>query len=162
MRVGPRYRTVWRSVVRVGTVQVSVTRSPLRPARRSEGGFGSSSDGGSGGPVWAHPESRTLRAVAKPRLRVRGVIGRERVSEVRFGPSGIHQKRRGTARLYRSIKTTVGAASRITPSIPSTPVPPRGRLCCANLRPRARSRETSEPCCGRASAGCRGSWRRGA
>ena len=33
---------------------------------------------------------------------------------------------------------------------PSIPAPPRGRLCCANLRPRARSRATSEPCCGRA------------
>ena len=47
----------------------------------------------------------------------------------------------------------------LSPSIPATP---RGRLCCAHLRRRARLRATLEPCCGRASAGCRDSWRRGA
>jgi hypothetical protein len=31
-----------------------MTRSPLRAARKSEGGFGNSSDGGSGGPIVAH------------------------------------------------------------------------------------------------------------
>src|SRR6267142_716866 len=46
MRVRPILRTICRSVVEVGMVQVSVTRSPLRTARRSEGGFGKSSDGG--------------------------------------------------------------------------------------------------------------------
>jgi hypothetical protein len=77
-----RNRTLWRSVVQVGSVQVSGPGF-LRPARRSEGGFGSSSDGGSGGPVCAHPQSRALRAVTKLRLRARAFIGRKRVSEER-------------------------------------------------------------------------------
>ena len=55
IRVFPKYRTLCRSVVREGIVQVSVTLSPLRAACRSEGGFGSSSDGGNGGPIEAHP-----------------------------------------------------------------------------------------------------------
>ena len=33
---------------------MSVTRSPLRVARKSEGGFGNSSEGGCGGPMVAH------------------------------------------------------------------------------------------------------------
>src|SRR5208282_2223904 len=44
---------LWRSVVTVGSLQLRVTRLPLRLARRSFGGLGSSSDGGSGGPSWA-------------------------------------------------------------------------------------------------------------
>ena len=54
IRVGPKLRTVCRSVVTLGIVQVRVTRSPLRAARRSVGGFGNSSDGGCGGPIVAH------------------------------------------------------------------------------------------------------------
>jgi hypothetical protein len=59
MRVFPKYRTLWRSVVRAGIVQVSVTLSPLRDAWRSVGGFGNSSDGGSGAPIEAHPLAHT-------------------------------------------------------------------------------------------------------
>src|SRR6202042_1744756 len=47
-------RMVFRSVVTLGTVQVRVMWSPLRVARRSEGGLGKSSDGGCGGPIVAH------------------------------------------------------------------------------------------------------------
>jgi hypothetical protein len=59
MRVFPKYRTLCRSVVRAGIVQVSVTLSPLRTACRSVGGFGNSSDGGSGAPIEAHPLAHT-------------------------------------------------------------------------------------------------------
>jgi hypothetical protein len=59
MRVFPKYRTLCRSVVRAGIVQVSVTLSPLRDACRSVGGFGNSSDGGSGAPIEAHPLAHT-------------------------------------------------------------------------------------------------------
>lgn len=38
----------------LGSVQVRVTCSPLRIARKSEGGFGNSSEGGCGGPIVAH------------------------------------------------------------------------------------------------------------
>ena len=51
MRVGPRKRTERRSVVRVGSVQINVTEFPFRLARKSVGAFGSSSEGGIGGPV---------------------------------------------------------------------------------------------------------------
>src|SRR5271157_2765364 len=57
IRVGPRLRTVWRSVVTAGIVQVSVTPAPLRVARKSDGGCGRSSDGGFGGPIVAHAAS---------------------------------------------------------------------------------------------------------
>jgi hypothetical protein len=50
-------RTVCRSVVTVGIVHVSVTLSPLRVARKSEGGLGNSSDGGCGGAIVAHAVS---------------------------------------------------------------------------------------------------------
>jgi hypothetical protein len=40
-----------------GTVQVNKTLSPLRWAPRSDGGFGSSREGGSGGPTDAQPAS---------------------------------------------------------------------------------------------------------
>jgi len=59
IRVGPTLRIRCRSVVIVGTVHVSVTRSPLRVARRSDGGFGNSSDGGRGGPIDAHPANQS-------------------------------------------------------------------------------------------------------
>lgn len=52
--VGPRLRIRCRSVVTVGIVQVSVTLFPLRDARTSVGGVGKLSDGGSGGPIFAH------------------------------------------------------------------------------------------------------------
>src|SRR5579862_1976336 len=52
--VGPTARSVCRSVVLLGTVHVSVTCSPLRVARKSDGGFGKSSDGGCGGATLAH------------------------------------------------------------------------------------------------------------
>src|SRR5208283_1511855 len=54
---------LWRSVVRVGSLQLRVTRLPLRLARRSDGGLGSSSDGGSGGPSWAQLASKRQSAV---------------------------------------------------------------------------------------------------
>lgn len=54
-RVGPTFRIVWRSVVTLGTVQVRVTRLPLRTARRSDGGLGKYSEGGCGGFIVAHP-----------------------------------------------------------------------------------------------------------
>jgi hypothetical protein len=38
----------------LGAVQVRITRSPLRTARRSVGAFGNFSDGGCGGPIVAH------------------------------------------------------------------------------------------------------------
>ena len=65
IRVGPKLRIVWRSVVNVGTLQVRYTWLPLRIARRSVGGFGSSSDGGSGGLVEAQPASRVASTSAK-------------------------------------------------------------------------------------------------
>jgi len=53
IRVGPTFRIVCRSVVRMGTLQVRVTRFPFRVARRSRGGLGRSSDGGCGGAMVA-------------------------------------------------------------------------------------------------------------
>jgi hypothetical protein len=38
----------------LGIVQVRVMCAPLRVARRSEGGFGNSNEGGCGGPIVAH------------------------------------------------------------------------------------------------------------
>src|SRR5579872_3000595 len=55
---------LWRSVVLAGIVHVKVTLSPFRCARRSEGGFGNSSDGGVGGPIEAHPASAASAATA--------------------------------------------------------------------------------------------------
>src|SRR5579872_5913548 len=55
---------LWRSVVLAGIVHVKVTLSPFRCARRSEGGFGNSSDGGVGGPIEAHPASAPSAAIA--------------------------------------------------------------------------------------------------
>ena len=55
----PKYRTLCRSVVRAGIVQVRVTLSPLRAARKSDGDFGNSSEGGSGAPIEAHPVNQT-------------------------------------------------------------------------------------------------------
>src|SRR5207237_4612582 len=48
--VGPGSRTLCRSVVSAGIVQVRRTLPPLRVARRSVGGFGNWSEGGCGGP----------------------------------------------------------------------------------------------------------------
>jgi hypothetical protein len=56
---------VCRSVVTLGAVHVSSTRSPLRAPRRSAGGFGSSSDGGCGGPIVAHAVNITGAAKTK-------------------------------------------------------------------------------------------------
>src|SRR5690348_17747238 len=60
IRVGPRLRAVCRSVVTFGTVQVSVTRFPLRAARRSVGGLGKSSEGGCGGCTVAHAVNKKI------------------------------------------------------------------------------------------------------
>ena len=68
MSVGPRLRSVSRSVVTVGIVQVRLTRSPLREARKSAGGFGSSNDGGCGGPIVAHAASIKVVLTAKASL----------------------------------------------------------------------------------------------
>src|SRR5581483_424672 len=57
MRIGPRCRTVCRSVVSLGVVQVRRTLSPLRVARRSATGFGSSREGGKGGPGEPQPQA---------------------------------------------------------------------------------------------------------
>src|SRR5580700_12134563 len=51
-------------MVRAGMVQVSVTLSPLRAARKLTGGRGNSSEGGSGGPIDAHPVKQTNAASA--------------------------------------------------------------------------------------------------
>src|ERR1022692_4591067 len=40
-------------------VQLSVTLSPLRAARKSDGARGNSSEGGRGGPIEAHPANQT-------------------------------------------------------------------------------------------------------
>src|SRR6185437_14248378 len=53
IRVEPTFRIVWRSVVRMGMLQVRVTRLPFLVARRSRGGLGRSSDGGCGGAMVA-------------------------------------------------------------------------------------------------------------
>jgi hypothetical protein len=45
-------------------VQVRVTLSPLRAARKSEGAFGNSSEAGNGGPTEAHPVNQTSPATA--------------------------------------------------------------------------------------------------
>src|SRR5579859_5491371 len=59
MRVGPRLRAVCRSVVMLGTVQVSVTRFPLRAPRKSVGGLGKSNEGGCGGCTVAHAVNKS-------------------------------------------------------------------------------------------------------
>lgn len=46
-----------------------MTRSPLRAARRSNGGFGRFNDGGCGGPIVAHALNR--RGAVRTRNRVR-------------------------------------------------------------------------------------------
>jgi hypothetical protein len=51
--VAPTLRIVCRSVVIIGTVQVSVTLLPLRVARRSCGGLGKLREGGCGGAIVA-------------------------------------------------------------------------------------------------------------
>ena len=56
---------VCRSVVTLGAVHVSSTRSPLRAPRRSAGGFGSCSDGGCGGAIVAHAVNITGAAKTK-------------------------------------------------------------------------------------------------
>jgi uncharacterized membrane protein len=68
IRVDPKVRTVCRSVVTLGIVQVRVTRSPLRTARRSVGGLGSSSEGGCGGPIVAH--AAIINGALRPNQRV--------------------------------------------------------------------------------------------
>jgi hypothetical protein len=54
IRVSPTTFIFCRSVVTLGTVHVKLTRSPLRTARKSAGGFGNFSDGGFGGAMLAH------------------------------------------------------------------------------------------------------------
>ena len=59
----------------VGIVQLKITVSALRTARRSDGGFGNASDGGSGGPIVAQDASRrhkqeTKIMQARPRMRI--------------------------------------------------------------------------------------------
>src|SRR5215470_15287207 len=66
--VSPRWRTFWRSIVCTGTAQVRKTRSPFLSARRSEGGFGSSRDGGTGGPMEAQATRKQMSVAAAPRL----------------------------------------------------------------------------------------------
>jgi hypothetical protein len=76
MFVFPKYRTLCRSVVRSGTLHVSVTRSPLREARKSDGGFGNSSDGGLGGPIDAHPQRQKQPATISNIFPVRTLMRR--------------------------------------------------------------------------------------
>jgi hypothetical protein len=64
IRVGPTTRIACRSVVMPGTVQVRVTRLPLRAARRSCGGFGKSRDGGCGGLMVAQFVEISIAAAA--------------------------------------------------------------------------------------------------
>jgi hypothetical protein len=73
--VFPKYRTFWRTVVRDGIVQLSSTLSPLRTARRSDGGLGTSSDGGSGGPIEAQPVQIKVAATSS-RVAREMLIGR--------------------------------------------------------------------------------------
>jgi hypothetical protein len=61
--------------VTVGIVQLKTTVSALRTARRSDGGFGNASEGGSGGPIVAQDASRKQRqrvriVQAQPRMRI--------------------------------------------------------------------------------------------
>ena len=51
-------------MVRLGTVHDSETLSPLRPALRSVTGWGSSSEGGRGGPGVPQPASNPVNAIA--------------------------------------------------------------------------------------------------
>lgn len=73
--VFPKYRNFWRTVVREGMVQVSTTLSPLRAARRSEGGLGNSSEGGSGGPIEAQPVQNEV-AIASSKVARKVLIRR--------------------------------------------------------------------------------------
>ena len=72
---------VCRSVVTVGTVQINTTLSALRAALRSDGVFGKSSEGGSGGPMVAQAARRRQRqkiriVQARPRMRIHRVPDR--------------------------------------------------------------------------------------
>src|SRR5208282_1008919 len=64
-----------------------VTRLPLRLARRSVGGLGSSSDGGNGGPSWAQPASSKQSAV--------GAMNFSRFTFMRNKKEYQRQRRRG-------------------------------------------------------------------
>ena len=74
IRVLPRKRTLCRSVVCAGIVQVRVTLSPLRAARRSLGGLGNSSEGGKGGPIDAQPVSQSKALAANKSCPGRSLI----------------------------------------------------------------------------------------
>src|SRR5208283_333583 len=76
IRVGPSERKLSWSVVSAGSLQVRVTKFPLRATRRSEAGLGNSSDGGSGTPVWAQPAS-SRQPGSKPMIFVQGAFMRK-------------------------------------------------------------------------------------
>src|SRR5206468_927876 len=90
MSVEPRPRGVSRSVVIVGIVQVRLTRSPLRVARKSVGGFGSSNEGGCGGPIVAHAARINVVLTAKTSLCAMRLMRRKRVP--RYGPRPLSSK----------------------------------------------------------------------
>jgi len=79
--VAPKCRIVCRSVVTLGTVQLRITRSPLRTARRSEGGFGNSNDGGRGNPIVAHAVNTIGALKANRRENVDRLMRRNRLPE---------------------------------------------------------------------------------
>ena len=72
---------VSRSVVAIGTVQVRVTRPPLRSARKSDGGLGKSSDGGCGGAMLAHAVISNDAAKAIADLAVNPLIRKTRLTD---------------------------------------------------------------------------------
>ena len=96
IRVGPGCRSMSRSVVSVGAVQVRRTLLPLRVARKSLTGCGSPSDGGLGMPGTPHA-SKHEACTSNKNWGSRGFIaGKPRLTEER-------QKR-------AAAKTEIGAA----------------------------------------------------
>ncbi len=90
--VTPTLRNFWRSVVTVGTVHVSVTSSPVRTARRSDGGFGKFSDGGCGGEIVAHAVSSNKAGNGPSALKGSLMRNSNRLSNQAIRPTGRKQK----------------------------------------------------------------------
>ena len=127
IRVAPMLRVPCRSVVIVGIVQVSTIRPPFRAARRSDGGFGKSSDGGKGGPMVAQAVRKTTIPNVAKSLKEDCLI--EKGQPIRSA----------------SPSTRSMGPWRVIPAprvIPSTPPRHRERLSCAGPRRRFRSADT--------------------
>jgi len=78
--VGPTLRIACLSVVTPGSVHVRVTRSPLRVARKSEGGFGNARDGGCGGPIVAHAVNINSAPIARKNVSVERLMRKKQTT----------------------------------------------------------------------------------